>query len=180
MTEKDSKYSTLSKREPLLIGFKNRLLQLVALYAPGAETLRIWLHRMRGVKIGSPAFIGYGVIIETSHPELVSIGKNVEISIRSTIIAHFKYIKTKAKTKRDPFVRIEDDVYIGPGVIILPNVTIGRGSVVTAGSIVFESIPPHTMVRGNPAKQIAQCNIPLTFNHSFEEFICNLRPIKKT
>ncbi len=178
MAEKDSKYVSLPDRDPIFSGTIKRILQLIALFVPGSTNLRIWLHRMRGVKIGSPAFIGYGALIETAYPQLVTIGNNVEIGIRSTIIAHFKYDLNNSKNKKAPYVKIEDDVYIGPGVIILPNVTIGKGSVVSAGSIVFKSIPPQTMVQGNPAKQIARCNIPLSFNHSFEEFICNLRPIK--
>ncbi|MGA1825071.1 MAG: acyltransferase, partial [bacterium] len=63
--------------------------------------------------------------------------------------------------------------------IILPNVTIGRGSVVMAGSVVAKSVPPHTMVRGNPAVEIAKCRVPLSFNNTYKDFISNLRPIKK-
>lgn len=165
--------------DPFLRGIKNRFLQLLALYIPGSQSLRVWLHRMRGVKMGKNIFIGTAAIIETGFPELVSIGNNVEIGIRSIIIAHFKYHPKKEKPKRKPFVRIEDNVYIGPGVIILPNVTIGQGSVVAAGSVVVESVPPQTMVRGNPAKPVAKCGIPLVFNYTYRDFICNLRPIKK-
>jgi len=165
--------------DPFFRGIKNRLLQLIALYIPGAKTLRVWLHRMRGVKMGKHIFIGTGAIIETGFPELVTLGNNVEIGIRSVIIAHFKYYPKKEKPKKKPFVKIEDDVYIGPGVIILPNVTVGQGSVVTAGSIVYNSVPPHTMVQGNPAKPIAKCTVPLAWDHSYKEFISNLRPIKK-
>ncbi|MDI7494499.1 acyltransferase [Cronobacter dublinensis] len=51
-------------------------------------------------------------------------------------------------------VIIEDDVWICTGAIILPGVTIGRGSVVAAGSIVTKSIPPFCMYGGSPAKFI--------------------------
>ena len=37
---------------------------------------------------------------------------------------------------------IEDEAFIGPGAIVLPTVTIGRGAVVTAGSVVSSSVPP--------------------------------------
>ena len=165
--------------DPVIRGIKNRILQAMAFYMPGATTLRVWLHRMRGVKMGKPVFIGTAAMIETAFPEFVSIGNYVEIGIRTTIIAHFKYHPKKEKPKTKPFVRIEDNVYIGPGVIILPNVTIGEGSVVMAGTVVAESVPPQTMVRGNPAKQIARCKVPLAFDNTYKEFICNLRPIKK-
>jgi maltose O-acetyltransferase len=49
---------------------------------------------------------------------------------------------------------IEDDVWIGARVIILPGVTIGRGSVIGAGSIVTRNVDPYTIVAGVPAKVI--------------------------
>src|SRR5262249_35030713 len=75
-------------------------------------------------------------------------------------------------------VRIEDEVNIGAGVIILPNVTIGRGAVVTAGSVVSSSVAPLTMVQGNPARPIARCGIPLTRETPYKEFCRKLRTIK--
>ncbi|OLN97348.1 putative acetyltransferase C18B11.09c 1 [Colletotrichum chlorophyti] len=51
-------------------------------------------------------------------------------------------------------VRIEDDCWIGGGVIILPGITIGRGTTVGSGSIVTKSIPPYSVAVGNPAKVI--------------------------
>ena len=43
--------------ESTLAGARRRLLALIALYGPGAETTRVRLHRLRGVKIGSGCFI---------------------------------------------------------------------------------------------------------------------------
>jgi hypothetical protein len=83
-----------------------------------------------------------------------------------------------AKTGEFVSIRIEDDVYLGPGVIILPRVTIGRGAVVAAGSVVTRSVPPMTLVQGNPAKPVARCGIPLVANTDWNEFVCNLRPIR--
>ncbi len=51
-------------------------------------------------------------------------------------------------------VVIEDDVWLGGKSIILPGVTIGRGSIVAAGSIVTKDVPPFAIVGGNPAKVI--------------------------
>jgi acetyltransferase-like isoleucine patch superfamily enzyme/acyl carrier protein len=169
----------VSKRlkDTFWIGLKNRFLQAIALYSPGAKRTRVWLHRMRGVKIGNNVFIGIAVIIESAYPRLVSIGDNVVIGVRSAIIAHFAGTARKAKYDNEPSVRIEDNVYIGPGVIILPNVTIGQGAVVAAGSVVNSSVPPLTMVRGNPAEPVARCGVPLA-GGSYGKFIRNLRPIK--
>ncbi len=49
-------------------------------------------------------------------------------------------------------VIIEDDVWIGARVIILPGVTIGRGSIIGAGSVVTKDVPAYAVMGGNPAK----------------------------
>jgi maltose O-acetyltransferase len=47
-------------------------------------------------------------------------------------------------------VVVEDDVWIGARVIILPGVTIGTGSILGAGSVVAHSVPAYSVVVGNP------------------------------
>jgi len=51
-------------------------------------------------------------------------------------------------------VVIEEDVWLGYGVTVLPNVTIGRGAIVGAGSVVTKDVPPFAIVGGIPAKLI--------------------------
>jgi len=51
-------------------------------------------------------------------------------------------------------VIIEDDVWIGTRVIVLPGVRIGQGSIIAAGAVVTRDIPPFSIVGGNPAKVI--------------------------
>jgi maltose O-acetyltransferase len=51
-------------------------------------------------------------------------------------------------------VVIEDGVWVAAGVMVLPDVTIGRGSVVSAGSVVTKSVPANAIVAGNPARVI--------------------------
>ena len=53
-------------------------------------------------------------------------------------------------------VRIERNVWIGFDACVLPGVTIGEGSVVGAKSVVTESVPPFTVVAGNPARVIRE------------------------
>jgi acetyltransferase-like isoleucine patch superfamily enzyme len=52
-------------------------------------------------------------------------------------------------------VIIEDNVWIGARAIIFPGVTVGQGSVVSAGAVVLADIPPYTIVAGNPARRVA-------------------------
>jgi acetyltransferase-like isoleucine patch superfamily enzyme len=51
-------------------------------------------------------------------------------------------------------VSIESDVLIGVGAIVLRGVTIGRGAIIAAGAVVTGSVPPWTIVGGNPARII--------------------------
>jgi acetyltransferase-like isoleucine patch superfamily enzyme len=162
------------RREPLLGGARKRILQLLALYGPGAETLRVKLHRMRGAEIGEGVFIGTDVLLETAHPEMIAIGDRVDIGARTTIIAH-----QQGESQREGVtVRIEDDAFIGPGAMILPHVTIGRGAVVSAGSVVTRSVPALMMVQGNPAKPVARCGVPLGRHTPLREFYRELSTIK--
>lgn len=48
-------------------------------------------------------------------------------------------------------VKIEDFVWIGEGVKILPGVTIGEGAIISMGSVVCKDVPQYAIVRGNPA-----------------------------
>ena len=160
-------------------GIANRFLQMVVRFIPGAKSSRVWIHRLRGVHVGAGTFIGTDALIETSKPHLVYIGSGVAIGIRSTIIAHFRGMERSALREGRPHtVIIEDEVFIGPGVTILPNTTIGHGAVVTAGSVVTRSIPPMTMVQGNPASEVAKCGIPLGMNTPLKEFYRQLKPIR--
>ena len=55
----------------------------------------------------------------------------------------------------DP-LEIGDDVWIGYGAIILSGVSIGRGAVISAGSVVHKDVAPYSIVAGNPASEIGQ------------------------
>jgi hypothetical protein len=155
-------------KENPLRGSVRRVLQSLARGAPGARSLRVLLHRLRGVKIGSGVWIGYDVVLDTSRPDLITIEEGASISVRATIIAHFKDFRG---------VRIERDAFIGPGAIILPNVVIGHGAVVKAGSIVSQSVPPMTVVQGNPARPVARCGIALRQGISLKKFSRALKPL---
>ena len=157
-------------KENLLRGIRNRVFQHLARILPGARSLRVSLHRWRGVHMGKGVWIGYDVVLDTSRPHLITIEDGASLSMRVTVIAHFR--ETQG-------VKIEQDAFVGPGAIILPNVTIGRGAVVTAGSVVSQSVAPMTIVQGNPAVPIATCGIPLSEHVSLKEFSRRLRPLPK-
>ncbi len=158
-------------KESLLRGFANRICQHLARILPGAQTLRVALHRARGVQIGKNVWIGYDVVLDTSRPFLITLEDGCVLSMRVTVLAHFR---------ESTGVRIEQDAFVGAGALILPNVIVGRGAVVAAGSVVTHSVPPMTMVQGNPAVPVARCGIPLAPKVTLKEFSRNLRPLSST
>lgn len=152
-----------------------RLLHKLAMVLPGGYSIRPSLHRLRGVRIGRNVWISQYVYIDEIHPEAVSIGNNCSIGLRTSIFAHL-YWGPRRPTKFASPVEIEDDVFIGPHCVILPNVRIGRGSVVPAGTVVSQPIPPMTLWASPRARPIAKVTVPLTPEHSYEEFARGLRP----
>ncbi len=150
-----------------LRGLANRVFQHLARILPGAQSLRVMLHRARGVRIGKGVWIGYDVILDTSRPFLIELEDNCTLSMRVTIVAHFR---------ETTGVKIERDAFVGAGAIILPNVVVGRGAVVTAGSVVTCSVPPMTVVQGNPAVPVAKCGISLVPGVTVKEFSSKLQP----
>ena len=66
----------------------NRLLHQLARSLPGASSLRPFLHRLRGVKIHGKVYIGDDVYLENEYPECIEIHDEVQIGLRTTVIAH--------------------------------------------------------------------------------------------
>jgi acetyltransferase-like isoleucine patch superfamily enzyme len=56
---------------------------------------------------------------------------------------------------KDLQVNIEDDVWIGYGAILLTGITVGRGAIVAAGSVVTRDVARYAIVAGNPANPVA-------------------------
>ena len=99
------------------------------------------------VNIGSYCSVASNVVIqEFNHNYLRATTYN--------IFSHIIGVQNMTeKISRGPII-IHDDVWIGSNSVILSGVTIGRGSVVGAGSVVTKDVAPYTIVAGNPAKFI--------------------------
>lgn len=110
--------------------------------------------RKMGIRIGENCKIQNEVMIDYSHNWLVTIGNNVTIAPRVHILAHDASTKRILNYTKLGLTTIEDDVFVGAGAIVLPGVTIKKGSIVGAGSIVTKDVPENVVVAGNPAKVI--------------------------
>ena len=111
--------------------------------------------RHLGVKIGEKCFISTREW--PGEPYLITIGNHVQLTRNVSIHTHGGGNSIReTHPDFDIFgkVVIEDWAYIGAYAHIMPGVTVGKGALVAAGSIVTKSVPPHTVVGGNPARVI--------------------------
>lgn len=111
--------------------------------------------RHRGVKIGDNCLIATRNWPSESY--LITIGDNVQIT--NGVFLHTHGGGNSIRKDHPDFdvfgkVVIEDWAYIGAYSQIMPGVTIGKGALVAAGSVVTKSVAAHTVVGGNPARLI--------------------------
>lgn len=113
------------------------------------------------ISLGSDVFLGVEPQISTISS--IRIGSRVMFGPRVAIlggnhntgeVGRFMFDVQEKRPGDDPGVIIEDDVWIGASAIILPGVTIGRGSIIGAGSVVTRHVPPYSVVAGSPARVI--------------------------
>ena len=106
----------------------------------------------RGLKVGDNCNFQFGVNIDSSHCWHIQIGNNVTLAPRVMIIAHDASMKIHLGYAKIGKVKIRNNVFIGAGAIVLPNVSIGENSIIGAASLVTKDIPANVIAAGNPAK----------------------------
>lgn len=111
------------------------------------------------IEIGSDVFIGRGAVMSSART--IRIGSKVMMGPGVTLMGgdHNSSVPGvcmwDVHEKRDcddQDITIEDDVWIGARAVILKGVTVGRGSIVAAGSVVTRNVEPYTIVAGVPAR----------------------------
>lgn len=121
------------------------------------NTIRI--QRIRGVVIGKNCHFSPYVLIDLVYPQMIKIGDNVTIGSNVMIFAHINpsanlMLKKTKYPRKVSKVTINDGAVINPGSIITAGITIGKNSIVSIGSSVFEDVPENCVVMGNPARVI--------------------------
>lgn len=100
--------------------------------------------------------------IDLGEPYLIKIGNDVTITC-SRILTHDASFKKKTGYTRVGKVHIGNNVFIGAGCIILPNVTIGDNCIIGAGTVVVKDVPENSVAVGNPMRIIS------TYEQSLEK-----------
>ena len=109
------------------------------------------------INIGDKCFIGRDTIFNSYYG--VYIGDHSMVAARCQFLDSDHGFETRSEPigkqpAQGGAIRLERDVWIGAGVIILKSVTIGEGAIVGAGSVVTKNIPAWEIWAGNPAKKI--------------------------
>lgn len=146
-----------------------KIIRIISLRTGKFKTLYIKLCKPTGFefaeyekKWGNYYSIGHNCSIRTytnvTDPEYTKLGNNVQLSA-CTIVGHDGSIAMlnrafNKKLDRVGKVDIKDNVFIGHGAIILPNVTIGPNAIVAAGAVVSRDVPENAIVVGVPAREV--------------------------
>ncbi len=108
--------------------------------------------------LGRHVFIGYGTEFDIS--TALTLGNHVLIAPGCFITdhqhQHRRHAHIAAQGCTAAPVRLEDDVWLGAHVVVLPGVTIGQGAIVGAGAVVTHDVAPMHIVAGVPARVIGQ------------------------
>ena len=108
----------------------------------------------RNISIGEDTIIGEGAVLDGR--DKLTIGNHVDIASEVMIYNSEHNVNDENFLATNAPVKIEDYVFIGPRVIILAGVTVGRGAVIGAGAVVTKDVPPYAIVGGVPAKIIGE------------------------
>ena len=132
----------------LLVGDRVRL-------ASGVSTLELSVGSGATLEIGDRVLINHGCSIGAT--KLVRIGPRCNIGSQAILIDNAFHELDPERRDEQPEpapVILEENVWLAARVIVLPGVTVGKNSVVGAGSVVTRDIPPDVLAAGIPAKII--------------------------
>ncbi len=112
--------------------------------------LKNFFYRLVGVKVGRNVSVGLGAVFDIFFPELIEIGDNSVIGYNATILTHEFMVEELRKGR----VRIGCNVLVGTKTLILPGVSVGDNTRISAYSLVNKDIPGNSFVGGVPVRDL--------------------------
>ncbi|NEQ29320.1 MAG: acyltransferase [Microcoleus sp. SIO2G3] len=124
-----------------------------------------WFDTKNNFKLGNNSIINQNCRLDNRGG--IIIGDNVSISAEVCILTADHDLQNADFAGCTRPVTIEDYVFLGTRAMILPGVTLGKGSAVAAGAVVTKNVPPFTIVAGIPAKPIGTRQSELHYKISY-------------
>ena len=128
---------------------RNFLLIYLACFSPSLRFKRL-LYRLTGMRVGRGSSVGLMAMFDVFFPELIELGENSIVGYAATILAH-EFLIDECRIGK---VTIGRNVVIGANVTILPGVSVGDRTIVSAGSMINRDLPPGVLAGGVPARTI--------------------------
>lgn len=122
-----------------------------------------------GVSLGNHTVVNRSCLLDGRKG--IRIGNNVSISEGTVIFSLEHDPQSDDFENRGGTVTIEDYTFIGAQALILPNITLGRGSVVAARAVVTRDVPPYTIVAGVPARHIGSRSNTINYTLNYHKFL---------
>lgn len=150
-----------------LQNFPKRWVRWMASYFPDARVRKLcW--QLTKVEMGEGTYANVGMVVVDDYQSgecLLSIGDHVSIA-PGVIFSPISSPNNSELLKKHPYVSahldlrkkivVEDDVWIGAHVTLLPGVHVGCASIIGAGAVVTQDVPPYSIVAGVPARLIRE------------------------
>lgn len=140
-----------------------RLVKLVAYYYTDARVRKLYWRRL-GLEMGEGTYANMGLrLLSNDYKPRVHIGCNVSIGAGVTFVAAatanngkeintLPYVQDHLTVEGE--ITVEDEVWFGANVTVLPGVHIGRCTVIGAGSVVTKDLEPYSVYVGAPARRV--------------------------
>ena len=123
----------------------------VLLYPLSFSSVKIFVYRLMGVKIGRNVYIGPAVYVDVLNPRLITIGNNIMIGMGVTMVIHERTMKTLTIGR----IEIKDNVTIGGATLVRAGITIENGAEIDALVNLNKNIRKHAKIINLNGKEIS-------------------------